>query len=116
MAENLRTSIAQYFRDNLKVIVEPGRYFARSAYTLAYGVIGRRSGFKGVADILYQNDGVYGNFMNVLIEKEVIVPSMAVLGNGKERRFGERSIRFGDRRVMPRIASIESVILGFPGL
>jgi len=72
--------------------------------------------------MLYQNDGVYGNLMNVLTEKEIIVPSMAMLGNGRRGGSESKSIRFGDRHVIPRIASIESVIWvrdrgwGFPGL
>jgi ornithine decarboxylase len=47
MAKNLEISIEEYFPDNLEVIAEQGRYFARSAYTLACGVIRRRSGVKG---------------------------------------------------------------------
>jgi len=63
------------------VIAEPGRYFARSAYTLVSQVIGRRCQMgspagQGVPDMLYQNDGVYGNFMNVIMEKERMAPQL----------------------------------------
>lgn len=30
----------------------------------------------GVPDMLYQNDGVYGNFMNVIMEQEVMQPCL----------------------------------------
>lgn len=30
----------------------------------------------GIPDMLYQNDGIYGNFMNVIMEKEIMVPKM----------------------------------------
>ncbi|KAL8975842.1 MAG: hypothetical protein Q9177_006974, partial [Variospora cf. flavescens] len=74
MAKALRESLKLEFSSDVCVIAEPGRFFARSAYTLACKVIARREntteGSSQASDMLYQNDGVYGNFMNVLIEKE----------------------------------------------
>ena len=80
MAEALTQAIVSAFPEGVSVIAEPGRYFARSAYTLACKVIARRKHVGGMSpnppDMLYQNDGIYGNFMNVLIEKEIITPSL----------------------------------------
>lgn len=39
----------------------------------------------GVPDALYQNDGVYGNFMNVMIEKEVLTPELVAKKGWKQR-------------------------------
>ncbi|KAL2839875.1 hypothetical protein BJX68DRAFT_247306 [Aspergillus pseudodeflectus] len=75
IACSVRESIDTHFSSDITIIAEPGRYFARSAYTLVSQVIGRRRQI-GSADMLYQNDGVYGNFMNVIMEKERMVPKL----------------------------------------
>ncbi|RAL17464.1 type III PLP-dependent enzyme [Aspergillus homomorphus CBS 101889] len=72
----------------VRVIAEPGRYFARSLYTMACKVISRRRQLLDytpypsmLPDMLYLNDGVYGSFMLVLLENEVFVPdTVAVRG------------------------------------
>ncbi|EAU34005.1 hypothetical protein ATEG_04936 [Aspergillus terreus NIH2624] len=65
---------------DIRIIAEPGRYYVRTAYTLVCKVISRRRQISDPAnlepDMLYQNDGVYGSFMNVLIEKERLQPSL----------------------------------------
>jgi ornithine decarboxylase len=33
--------------------------------------------------MLYQNDGIYGNFMNVIMEKEIMVPHLVNIGKIK---------------------------------
>ena len=80
MAKVLKESIQLEFNPDVCVIAEPGRFFARGAYTLACKVISRREswlhGSLQMPDMLYQNDGVYGNFMNVLIEKEKPAPQL----------------------------------------
>ncbi|KAF7896890.1 uncharacterized protein EAF01_009293 [Botrytis porri] len=61
-------------------IAEPGRFYARSAFTLICKIIARRvstmTGSSKTLEMLYQNDGVYGNFMNGLIEKEDFMPTL----------------------------------------
>ena len=55
---------------DIQVIAEPGRYFVASAFSLACNVIGRRTrqlGEEGL-DMLYLNDGVFGSFLNILVE------------------------------------------------
>ncbi|KFY00459.1 hypothetical protein V490_01343 [Pseudogymnoascus sp. VKM F-3557] len=86
----LRTALQGEVLENITIIAEPGRYFARSAYTLICTVIGRRQVCNGSMDMIYQNDGVYGNFLNVIIEKEAIAPSMVLLINQKERQLTTR--------------------------
>ncbi|KAF7593643.1 hypothetical protein BBP40_011048 [Aspergillus hancockii] len=69
-----------------KVIAEPGRYYARSFYTVACKVISRRKQVGEAqftqADMLYLNDGIYGCFMNAMIENEVYVPTLVTHGTG----------------------------------
>jgi diaminopimelate decarboxylase len=79
MAPVIRDAIRSEFPAGVTTIAEPGRFFARSVYTLVCRVISRRrqlgsAALSGVPDMLYQNDGIYGNFMNVIMEKEIMVP------------------------------------------
>ncbi|AEO56070.1 hypothetical protein MYCTH_2300555 [Thermothelomyces thermophilus ATCC 42464] len=93
MASALRLAIESEFPsgDRVRIIAEPGRFYARSFYTLACKIIARRThdhdnndddgdGTGAVdgpqLDMLYQNDGVYGCFMNRLVEDEVFVPTL----------------------------------------
>ncbi|KAJ5678739.1 hypothetical protein N7462_006983 [Penicillium macrosclerotiorum] len=83
MAPIVRAAIHKEFSSKVTVIAEPGRYYARSAYTIVSQIIARRcqtgtSALTGFPNMLYQNDGVYGNFMNVIMEKEIMTPQ-----NGK---------------------------------
>jgi ornithine decarboxylase len=80
IAQSVRGALMEGFPSQTRIIAEPGRYFARSAYTLACKVLSRRCHIGEEAqerpDMLYQNDCVYGSFMNVLYEKEVVHPSL----------------------------------------
>ncbi|KAF9883916.1 hypothetical protein FE257_002659 [Aspergillus nanangensis] len=93
IARSLRGALGDGFPSDTRIIAEPGRYYARSAYTLACKVMSRRRQIGSLAklkpDMLYQNDGVYGSFMNVLIEKETIQPFL-VPGSrhGSKRQSG----------------------------
>lgn len=85
MAATLKEAVRTAgFPSSVRTIAEPGRYYARTAYTLVCKVISRRRQIgeaaktRGAPDMLYQNDGVYGNFMNVLVEKEVMSPTLVV--------------------------------------
>ncbi|KAJ6002277.1 hypothetical protein N7522_007504 [Penicillium canescens] len=77
----LKDAIQSEFPAGITAIAEPGRFFARSVYTLVCRVISRRrqlgsAATASIPDMLYQNDGVYGNFMNVIMEKEIMVPHL----------------------------------------
>lgn len=79
MASSIREAVKLYMPPEVRIIAEPGRFYARNAYTLVCKVISRRRQIgndKSNPDMLYQNDGVYGNFMNVLIEHEIMCPSL----------------------------------------
>ncbi|PLB36846.1 type III PLP-dependent enzyme [Aspergillus candidus] len=93
----LQAALRREFPTGMRFMAEPGRYYARSAYTLVCKVISRRlqTGAQPEPDMLYQNDGVYGSFMNVLIEKEVLHPSLVSSGfhsleGGSKRHKGKR--------------------------
>lgn len=68
------------FPEQTTFIAEPGRFYARSAFTLVCKIIARRVSTtiesSKTLGMLYQNDGIYGNFMNGLIEKEEFMPTL----------------------------------------
>ncbi|KAF7939078.1 uncharacterized protein EAE97_007159 [Botrytis byssoidea] len=81
MAEAVSNAISEAgFPEQTTFIAEPGRFYARSAFTLVCKIIARRvsttTGPSKTLEMLYQNDGVYGNFMNGLIEKEEFMPTL----------------------------------------
>jgi ornithine decarboxylase len=77
IASAIQQAIAREFSSHVRVIAEPGRLYARPVYTVAAKVISRRQGLhKSLPDALYQSDGVYGSFMNVLLEEEVVQPKL----------------------------------------
>jgi ornithine decarboxylase len=80
-AEHLNTamSYARQVFPQVQVIAEPGRYLACSSFTICCQVIGRRANAEPPR--LYVNDGVYGNFMNAIMEQEKYQP-VAVFRQG----------------------------------
>ncbi|PYH84396.1 putative ornithine decarboxylase [Aspergillus uvarum CBS 121591] len=104
MAAPLARAIDAAFPDSsaVRVIAEPGRYFARTLYTMACKVISRRRQLQPLLDefqpypsitpdMLYLNDGVYGSFMLVLLENEVFVPDLAPLRGGDNGQLERRA-------------------------
>ncbi|KAK3291398.1 pyridoxal-dependent decarboxylase [Chaetomium fimeti] len=87
MAPTLRVAVEEEFPSrHVRIIAEPGRFYARSYYTLASKVISRRNhssgaGFSQVG-MLYQNDGIYGCFMNKVTEDEAFVPTLISVDKG----------------------------------
>ncbi|USW59366.1 Putative ornithine/DAP/Arg decarboxylase, alanine racemase/group IV decarboxylase [Septoria linicola] len=72
----------------VRIVGEPGRFLAATAYTLACQVVGVRrggavQGEKEELDRVYLSDGVFGNFMNCLVEK---LDPVAYLIKSPERR------------------------------
>ncbi|KAJ5090694.1 hypothetical protein N7532_009378 [Penicillium argentinense] len=71
----LSDALEMYFPPNIRIIAEPGRYYVASAFTLAANVIARRD-VPDPADpsrdayMLYLNDGVYGNFSNIIFDHQ----------------------------------------------
>ncbi|OGM41850.1 ornithine decarboxylase [Aspergillus bombycis] len=85
-------SLVDSFPSTTRFIAEPGRFYSRAAYTLVCRVISRRRQVgevcKDQPDMLYQNDGLYGNFMNCLMEKEIFHPLLIP----DQSAFGEREV------------------------
>ena len=79
-ASNLNEALEEHFPPHIRVIGEPGRYYASNAFTLATNIIARRevtvdrTGEKGY--MLYLNDGVYGNFSNIIFDHQHPVPQV----------------------------------------
>ncbi len=90
MAPGLQVALEREFPgQQVRFIAEPGRYYARSYYTLACKVISRRKhipsgdGTVPPPDMMYQNDGIYGCFMIKLTEDgEEFIPSLIPVDKG----------------------------------
>lgn len=84
MAAEINTALDAYFPidldgEKLRIIAEPGRYYACSAFTLSVKVISKRvippiDESKSKSIMYYINDGVYGSFSNAIHEKTKFVP------------------------------------------
>jgi ornithine decarboxylase len=82
VCEVLRTAVDKYFPPNVRVIAEPGRYYAASAFTLAAQIIARRvvkrdGSDDGVASLddhpsymYYINEGVYASFNSLMFDHQ----------------------------------------------
>lgn len=71
----LSEALETYFPPHIRIIAEPGRYYVASAFTLAANVIARRDipdpdDPSRDAYMLYLNDGVYGNFSNIIFDHQ----------------------------------------------
>ncbi|KAJ6015555.1 hypothetical protein N7540_010146 [Penicillium herquei] len=71
----LSDALETYFPPNVRIIAEPGRYYVANAFTLAANVIARRDVPDPLdptrdAYMLYLNDGVYGNFSNIIFDHQ----------------------------------------------
>jgi len=71
-ASALTEALDNHFPPHIRVIGEPGRYYVANAFTLATNVIARRDvqvdGEQSY--MLYLNDGVYGNFSNIIFDHQ----------------------------------------------
>ena len=90
-ANELNNALEEHFPPHVRVIAEPGRYYTANAFTLATNIIARRdvsslpstprsitsNGSEISAGstteksyMLYLNDGVYGNFSNIIFDHQ----------------------------------------------
>lgn len=80
----LRNALEEHFPPHIRVIGEPGRYYVANAFTLATNIIARRDIPHRVtgdqAYMIYLNDGVYGNFSNIIFDHQH--PSARILDCG----------------------------------
>ncbi|KAE8390320.1 pyridoxal-dependent decarboxylase [Aspergillus alliaceus] len=94
MAATLQRVIDKEFPKSTQLMAEPGRYYARSFYTMACKATSRRKQIgqdrSTKADMLYLNDGIYGCFMNAIMENEVYTPTLIRQGmeHDSEREVG----------------------------
>ena len=74
MARVLSEALDDHFPPSIRIIGEPGRYYVASAFTLACNIIARRDIHDPVTRqtsyMLYVNDGVYGNFSNIIFDHQ----------------------------------------------
>ena len=79
-ADGVNKALNEYFPGPTQIIGEPGRYYVANAFTLAANVIGRREIQKGRTTkksyMLYLNDGVYGNFSNIIFDHQHVIPQL----------------------------------------
>ncbi|PGH26742.1 hypothetical protein AJ80_01506 [Polytolypa hystricis UAMH7299] len=86
----LSDALDEYFPPHIRIIAEPGRYYVASAFTLAAHVIARRDVSAEMSDsdstsssndayMLYLNDGVYGNFSNIIFDHQNPVAQILTL-------------------------------------
>ncbi|MCJ1462928.1 hypothetical protein MMC07_001532 [Pseudocyphellaria aurata] len=69
MACVLNAALDRYFPADVHIIGEPGHYYVSAAFTLACNIIARKESSDG-SYMLYLNDGVYGSFLNHLLDRE----------------------------------------------
>lgn len=69
MACVLTEALIRYFPPEVHVIAEPGHYYVASAFTLACNIIARKESGDN-SYMLYLNDGIYGSFLNHLLDRE----------------------------------------------
>ena len=88
-AGSINDAVATYFPGDVRIIGEPGRYYASNAFTLATNVIARREVIVNTTTehsyMLYLNDGVYGNFSNIIFDHQHPVPQVLSTGSTSEK-------------------------------
>lgn len=82
----LSEAVDTYFPPHIRVIAEPGRFYVSSAFTLAANIIARRDVPDPLdpsrdAYMLYLNDGVYGNFSNIIFDHQHPVAQVLTVAN-----------------------------------
>jgi len=90
MAKAINDGIDTYFSDveDLRVIAEPGRYFASKSHTLVFNVIGKRRIVEENGDYhfqYYMNDGVYGSFNCTIFDGAC--PEIQAFNNKCEKKY-----------------------------
>jgi ornithine decarboxylase len=78
MADVLSKALDEHFPPSVRIIGEPGRYYVASAFTLACNIIARRDIVDPATGetnyMIYLNDGVYGNFSNLIFDHQFVTP------------------------------------------
>jgi ornithine decarboxylase len=82
ICEHVNTALDKHFppQSGIRIIAEPGRYFAASAFTLCVSIVAKRvidqeqrlQDEDGVKYMYYVNDGVYGSFNCLLYDHAAV--------------------------------------------
>jgi ornithine decarboxylase len=84
-ASALTEALDEHFPSHIRIIGEPGRYYVANAFTLATNIIARRDVQEKLtgdqAYMIYLNDGVYGNFSNIIFDHQHPVPQILDSGD-----------------------------------
>jgi len=96
MAKAINESIDTYFNDveDLRIIAEPGRYFAAKTHTLVFNVIGKRKLITEQGETTFQyymNEGVYGSFNCIVFDGAA--PEITAFNKKVEKKY--KSTVFG---------------------
>jgi len=71
IADSLRHALSKHFPRSVRLVAEPGRFFAATSHTLAVNVIGKKhvTGPDGAPHTMYYvNDGLYGSLNCVVYD------------------------------------------------
>ncbi len=108
MAQTINEGLDNYFTDveGLKIISEPGRFFATKVYTIVMSVIGKKKKIEEGSEPhfhYYMNDGIYGSFN--IITYEGVHPEFHPLQTREEKTYN--STFFG-----PTCDSLDTILKG----
>ncbi|KAH6893089.1 pyridoxal-dependent decarboxylase [Thelonectria olida] len=88
MSAVLCEALEEFFpaHSGVEIIAEPGRYYVATAFTIACNIIARRTvedpAIDASAYMVYVNDGVYGNFSNIMFDHQNPIAKV-LRANGK---------------------------------
>jgi diaminopimelate decarboxylase len=107
MAKSINDALDQYFNDmpNLRIIAEPGRFFASKSHTLVFNVIGKKKIVENEETnfMYYMNDGVYGCFNCLMFDGQK--PEIKPFQKEKEKTY--KTTVFG-----PTCDSVDTIMRG----
>lgn len=90
MASIIQQEVDLLYPSHIRIIAEPGRFYASSPFTLVCNVIARRTirdtATRSMSYMLYLNDGVYGNLANIMYNEN---PRPELLKVGKLFLYGQ---------------------------
>ncbi|KAF4435060.1 ornithine decarboxylase [Fusarium austroafricanum] len=96
MSSHLNLELDTYFppSSGVEIIAEPGRYYVASAFTLATSIVARRTismtspTHQQEGHMVYIHDGTYGNFLRVIIDKNM--PTARILWANNQILYGAK--------------------------
>jgi ornithine decarboxylase len=109
MAKSINDAIDQHFSDvsNLRIIAEPGRFFASKSHTMVFNVIGKKKHvYEGETRFqYYMNDGVYGCFNCIMFDGATPEINAFHTGSGHTNEKLYKTTMFG-----PTCDSVDTIL------